>query len=343
MLFVCCFPLPPFSAERSTLRADGIRTFLDAETRKTQRNCDIAKRAAERLYRNRGRVLHDAMVKAIDQAEQAHMKQVLRGILRALRLPMLSRRSITLLNRARMRNWCRICARYQYLWRAMPTYRRLRTMWNIWNKWLRFLDARFMRETPLLAEKVRRKRRLVCKLSGLLSQFGVDAHTADEAHVRAVQSTKQGIFFRWVELAQVNNTHRRMLAAAAARRDARVAQRAFHCWRSALPPRDTFAARRARPPFKEQRATYDLDKLKVRLLQFVHGQPTFHIRRVWRFRRRCVAARARAEPTLKRALSRQRELVHARAALEKQLLLQVASPRGFWLFFGGESRCKPVA
>jgi hypothetical protein len=316
-----------FLRERQSLRADGVRTFLQEQKKKTERGCDIAQRCARRLVRNRGKILHDAMVKAIDQAEQMHMRQVLRGVLRALRLPMLTRRSLTLLRRAKLRNWCRICGRFQYIWRAMPVYRKLRTQWVMWNKWLQFLDRRIAIETPGLVEEVRRRRVLVRGFSEMMAERKVDV-TTTLPQLQENTVTQKAIFFRWVEVTQYSLGIEQMVAASRARSRARFLQKVFICWRMNLKPELTYEARKERVSFMEQRATADLDKLRIRLLKHVHDLPTTQIRKVWAFRKRSVITKARQEPTMKRMLDFQKTNIAERMSLERQLLLQAFDQRG---------------
>jgi hypothetical protein len=313
--------------ERQAVRSEGIHTFLAEQKKKTERGCDIALRCSKRLLRNRGRVLHDAMVKAVDQAEQMHMRQVLKGVLRALRLPMMTKRSLTLLRRAKLRNWCRICGRYQYIWRAMPLYRKLRTQWMIWNKWLQFLDQRIAFETPGLVEDVRRRRVLVRGFSEMVQERNVTTCSTED-ELRGAQITLKAIYLRWVEITQRAMCYKKMVAASCARAQSRLLQTVFYSWRSNLKRGDTLRARKAEPSFLEKRATADLDKLRVRLLKHIHGLQTHQIRRIWHFRQNITIKRAIAEPTMKRMLAHQKVRAAERLALERQLLLYAFDQRG---------------
>jgi hypothetical protein len=313
--------------ERQAIRSEGIHTFLAEQKKKTERGCDIATRCAKRLLRNRGRVLHDAMVKAVDQAEQMHMRQVLKGVLRALRLPMMTKRSLTLLRRAKLRNWCRICGRYQYIWRAMPVYRKLRTQWVIWNKWLQFLDQRIAFETPGLVEDVRRRRVLVRGFSEMMSERNVTTCSTED-ELRGAQITLKAIYLRWVEATQKSMCYKQMVEASRTRQQSRFLQRVFFSWRSNLKTHFTWSSRKAEPCFLEQRATADLDKLKTRLLKHANSLQTHQIRRIWRFRQRITIKRALAEPTMKHMLATSHMLAHKRLALERQLLLYAFDRRG---------------
>ena len=49
-------------------------------------------------------------------------------------------------------------------------YRKLRTQWVMWNKWLQFLDRRIAIETPGLVEEVRRRRVLVRGFSEMMAE-----------------------------------------------------------------------------------------------------------------------------------------------------------------------------
>ena len=255
------------------------------------------------------------------------MMHVMRSVLRSLRLPMMTRRSETLYRRAKLRNWCRICARFRYLWRAMPLYRRLRTQWVCWIKWLRFLDERLSKETPLLSEEVRRRRDVGRRFADLLQDRSIDI-TTDESVGRAATCDLHAVFLRWVELVQWRRCCRRLAEASCARGRARFLQRAFASWAQQLKPMYTLADRRANPTFVERRARADIAKLRLRLQSFYCALETQRIRRLWAWRRRATKRRTLAEPTLKTVLAQLRANVDARQALERSLLLQGFGRRG---------------
>lgn len=255
------------------------------------------------------------------------MVHVMRSVLRSLRLPMMTRRSETLYRRAKLRNWCRICARYRYLWRAMPLYRKLRTQWVCWIKWLRFLDERLSKETPLLSEEVRRRRDVGQRFASLLCERSIDI-TTDEDVGRAATCDLKAVFLRWVELAQWRRCCRRLVEASCARGRSRFLHRAFASWAQRLKPMYTLADRRANPTFIERRAQADIAKLRLRLQNFYCALETQRIRRLWAWRCRAVKRRTLAEPTLKKVLVQLRANVDARQALERSLLLQAFGQRG---------------
>jgi hypothetical protein len=351
-------------AEKAEGRSLAVRALLKEETSATEGAVEGALSAADNLRRIRARVLHDAMVTAIDQAEATHMQTVLKGVLRALRLPMLTKRSVHLYNRAKLRNWCRLCARFHYLWRAMPTYRRLRTKWEIFNRWLRLLAVNMRYETPGLAEEITRRREIAGKLAALLEgnkgyhlackdggcfkpgqpfdqlrcakgaaeggRDGPSVHLeTPEAVGRAAACTPHALFLRWAELTQFRMCWRRMVCANVERGKWRTVQRVFYAWRLELKPWDTRAARgQHAEPFLIQRADFDIHKLRCRLLKFQFNQESYRIRRLWDWKRSRAARIARATPTLKMLLHHMREQTTQRMALERTLLLKAFARRG---------------
>ena len=219
-----------------------------------------------------------------------HMKHVTRMVLRQLRLPMMTRRSETLYRRAKLRNWCRICARYKYLWRAMPVYRRIRTKWVCFSMWLRFMGHRFAIETPSLAAEVRRRRDLANRFDIVMQKRGVDIKT-DEHSARTKVSDNHAFFLRWVQYTQWRVCCRKLAESSCHRRRHRLLRRTFGAWFTGLRPTHSYENRVAKPTFIEERINADVSKLRLRLQQFMYNMESNRIRRLWSWRRRATRRR----------------------------------------------------
>eukprot|EP00752_Nemacystus_decipiens_P014275 g12696.t1 len=125
--------------------------------------------------------------------------------------------SVQLFNRARLRNWLRICARLRYLWRGMPLFRELRVKWFVFHRLLELTDQRMRYGTPDLPAVLRRRRELLLDYSCLLKERAL------------VQRWKQYTQGRAVARFLGDSLRRRYLH--------RVARSAFDVWRTGVGPR----------------------------------------------------------------------------------------------------------
>ena len=73
----------------------------------------------EGVKRKRGRMLHDVMVRVIDEQSISYTKQLAVQCLRRLRIHSVSANSEQIFRRARLKNWIQICKRLRRLDRSM--------------------------------------------------------------------------------------------------------------------------------------------------------------------------------------------------------------------------------
>lgn len=189
------------------------------------------------VQRRRARILHDVLCSVIDAHEATSMRTLCSSILRHLRVLVLQSRSVASYRRARLRNWCRLCGRYRYLYRAMPLYHRLRTMWSIWKRWLRLVEMQYMDgpDRPMRKDCKLRQARLPA-----FSLFLVEEERA-QAALPPARRRKPGVdayscrmdasFLRWVEYTHKRVTRERIVDAAVRRRALRTTRYVFHCIR----------------------------------------------------------------------------------------------------------------
>ena len=117
----------------------------------------------------------------------------------------------------------RVCARRNYLYRGMPSYRRLRTLHRVLWAWLHLVERRCTRTTAGLAEEVRRRRARAEGFSLLL------VGGRDPACPRCC-------FARWLECVQRGVAQRAIVGLARKLRGARLLEGIFQAKRACRLP-----------------------------------------------------------------------------------------------------------
>ena len=166
----------------------------------------------------RARFLHDVLDRVIEEQNQKYTIDLAARCLRRLRVQMMQRNAMAFFKRSRLKNWCRLAARFRYLDRGMPVYRKYRVLWKMWQKWLRFLRKQYMYIQPSLGHEIRRRKELLCKFSNLL-----DNGMPEEEASSGVKT----LFYRWLEHTQSQCVRRRLVKVLGICRGARLLHRAF--------------------------------------------------------------------------------------------------------------------
>merc|ERR1711871_537810 len=84
-------------------------------------------------------------------------KAVLKQCFRYLRLPIMEKIGKVMMNRVQIRNWIRIGTRFQSISKRLPYYRRVRTMWILFNRWLKYIEKESLNTTVGLSVSVNRR------------------------------------------------------------------------------------------------------------------------------------------------------------------------------------------
>jgi hypothetical protein len=323
--------------ERKAVRSRNIVTREAATVRGmedgvTAESVEALAAQGDALYRERAVILHDAMIRGFDHMERQGNRHLLRSTLHAMRIPVLYRTTSHLLNKNRIKNWLRICARFRYLYRGMPVYHRLRTKYMCFLKWLKFLDNKFKLEEYSMGEQLRRRRKLFVRYSQLLAHEHDEEQAAASSDLRDrgfdFSNSLRGTYHRWVEFAQSQLAYKMLVRKARARSDVRLLHRCFMSLREHLKPQYTLEHRRANKPFEETCLDADIDKLRVRMLLHMRKSYSYRFRKLGRWLVKKRKATTRNQDTLKKLLDEQQAEVKRRLELERRLLFNAFEQRG---------------
>lgn len=116
---------------------------------------------------------------------------------------MLLSRSKSMYRRKKLLNMLRICNRLRAIHRKAPFYQKIRSMWVIFNRWLKYVAIEKLNPTPGFIDIIRRKAELhpemerILKISGLTKSVYVD-----NVEMSKAMTTTKMIFSRWKKYTQ---------------------------------------------------------------------------------------------------------------------------------------------
>ena len=303
-------------------KAYSLTTVFAEQSEQTRAKRENVLSYMENVKAMRARFLHDVLNRVIEEQNQKYTIDLAARCLRRLRVQMMQRNAMAFFKRSRLKNWCRLAARFRYLDRGMPVYRRYRVLWKMWQKWLRFLRKQYMYMQPSLGHEVRRRKELLHKFSDLLD----DGMPEEEA-----SSGIRTLFYRWLEHTQSQCVRRRLAKLFSFCHDTRLLQRAFGALRSSRKVR--YASKATSKVLYAERCTQtEISKWKVRFLVFERRMAS-----AWTRRKNAYARRKLREHTLKKDTLKKQEVafkaeVMARLHLEQRLLFEDFEKRGTFLF-----------
>lgn len=111
---------------------------------------------ARNFKQNCLRKLIDVLSKVYEDAQIAYTWQFVRIIFKALRMPLLKKRSIYMRNRAILRNYIRICKRLTSLNNCVYKYQAQRSVWVVFNRWLKLMELSCLDTSPGLIRGIKR-------------------------------------------------------------------------------------------------------------------------------------------------------------------------------------------
>ena len=337
--------------ERFSMMEEDSEVFFAQRTRTHTRISSVVAAAGSKVRKQRGKILLDVCYKIHMEHRKRITLQMVRECLRGLRIQLLEAKGKRLLNRAKIRNWLRIAARFRRLYRGMPVYRRLRVMWGCFNNWLRYIGRRVMLMPPGLLIESERRRDLLLRFSTVLEES-----TARSSYLAPLEETYQLIgnagevlalnagmlmghvtslsvdlpriganihccLTRWMEYTQISLIWYKTLPdLVACWYSARVMKRVFEALRSGLKVRYALKSR-GRTSFLEASTKQAIDHW----LMMLHSRhdATFVTRvRRWRHFARGKLKRLSREESLKRLLVRHRREVLERLKIEQSYLFE---------------------
>jgi hypothetical protein len=100
--------------------------------------------------------LVDVLVNVYEAAQLAYTWKLVKVLFRYLRMPLLKKRSIYMRNRAMLKNYIRVCKRLVSLSNCVYKYKDLRSIWVMFNRWLKLIERNRLDTSPGLILRTKR-------------------------------------------------------------------------------------------------------------------------------------------------------------------------------------------
>jgi hypothetical protein len=147
--------------------------------------------------------LVNRLVKIHREVVSLLMRQETRKYFKSLQMPMLLARSKSMRNRKKIVNWLRICRRLSSMDRQIDVYRVKRSMWVIFNRWLKLVEIESLNASPGLVKMVARRAHNCYAFSGILKSKGFTKSVYhNNRRLEQESSTFEAVFYRWVMFVQ---------------------------------------------------------------------------------------------------------------------------------------------
>ena len=248
---------------------------------------------------------------------------------RALRGPYSEKLAFCMFNRKKLSNWLRLCKRLIAINKKMPWFRKMRSMWVIFNRWMKLVEREQMNVTPGLVDIIRRRCLLLPGYSDMLSDRGIkEIVYVNSANLRSATSEFAAVFLRWQMYIQESKVFKMLKERASSLYRLMLLNKVFYALRFALSHDDTEHIRRKNIGFPIIRLQTDLDQITKRFislrrlgLQFIVGQ----------YNRKFAAYTvndARTSLSFKRFLSKFKAEVACRLTTEQRVLSECFEHRG---------------
>jgi len=277
------------------------------------------------IMKNRGKIMHDILFKVFDESELNRNEEMKAKCFQMIKFPMIYKKSFSLLMKNRILNWIRICNRLRKLWRAMPKFHKLRTKWIMFNKWLQFLDTKYMYESPGLRQELQLRKQRLLQYSAFLKNSGED----ESLH------TKSSWFLRWIEFTQKSIAQKRLLQLHEKKQRLLVLAKILITWRTALKPRHTFLSRSEIRPFFSIQVDHDVWRWKTQMMCSAKRSYSMQLQLKNKYVKRKLKESIKTDDSpnvLKSVLDQFSRAVNTRLNLETKLLCNAFDERGTYIF-----------
>lgn len=261
------------------------------------------------------------------------IKSETRRYFRALRGPLSEKLSVAMFNRKKISNWLRLCNRLTSINKRIPLLRKLRSMWVIFNRWLKLVEIETLNVSPGLVAIVRRRCELLPRYSQMLAAKGIkDVVYVNSKHLAAATSEFSALFLRWQMCVQEKGLFRILKVKAAQLFRLKLMSKVFFALRYHMRHEDTQCLRQFNVGFPIIRLQTDMDQVCKRFcalrrfgLQHIVGS----------YNRKfiaCQAVDAKNALSFKRFLAKLKSDVASRLTIEQRVLSESFDSRGMQEF-----------
>ena len=136
--------------------------YLDAEFmaergRAVQQLSASLQMFGNQIVRTRGARLVDVLYRTALTVYAAVSEKAVRSVFRSLRMPMMEKRTLVLMNKSQLRNSIRIAKRFTIIERGMPVFRKQWVKQTFFRKWISWIGTKYVYETPHLGSSIQRR------------------------------------------------------------------------------------------------------------------------------------------------------------------------------------------
>ena len=257
------------------------------------------------------------------------MKAETKRYFRALRMPMIKKRSNAMFNRKRMVNWIRICRRLGGLYDRAPVYYKRRKVWVVFNRWLKLVEKESLNVTPGLVQTLVRTLDLFKPFHFYLKENGFQktVYPSSKKLYNAC-STLSGIFKRWCMCVAEDKMFRLMEEKANTLYSLKLLQKTFWSLKTLMTPEETYSFRLDYFPFTLTRAKADLDQYTKRFIAARHKNLLINIADYNRRYTFYSMREAKRAPRFKTFIEGYKIWVNRRLIREQRILVDSFENRG---------------
>lgn len=305
--------------------------FLRKEASATLKTKSAQLQQSQLILRTRAHRMHDALDRVYDDLLRQQLQRHLKSSFRSLRVVVMLKYTALLCRRAQLRNWLRLCRRFQYWATHMAVFYRRKRTFHAFQSLLKYVVWKWKLQSPGLALKLSQRQVLVRKYEQFLSQQGLlDGSDAASRLALTKQSPANafaGVFLRWVQFTQFASASRRIVALVQEKHAIALTQSVFHALRLHVKRQYTLETRQRQRPFVLRQVEADLDAYHCKLLALKARLPTTQLRHTLAMTRRRLRHTATHAPTLKQLFQAHEAAVRRRLALENRLMFNAYTER----------------
>ena len=308
----------------SLLSCDRLATeFLSHKKKVNNEVVEEIRQSATSLKASRGKILHDALCKVLDEMSEKRVRKYVVLAFRHMRVTVAEKRIRSVRNHNLLKRWMRICNRLKNVSDGMPKYYEARLKWTMFNKWLRFINENYMFRSPGLVAELNRRQDLLLRFSNGLIEASKTTNGEEHFHL-----SLRGIFQRWIEFTQKQVTRKQLVTLSRRRLDLATKRRVFTALERGLRPRYTCVAEQRERCYQYKRCAHDLTTWKEQLLA---GERQLFSRR-FAHRNKFVWMKTKIltlnSTILKKELEKRKEEMEERLNIESRLLYTAFEERG---------------
>ena len=271
----------------------------------------------------------DVLCKIHEEVRFSLLCQEKRQFFRRLRLPLLLKRSLAMVNYKKMTNWIRICRRLHAMFNKAAFYRAIKTKWIIFNRWLKSFEKDTLDATPGIISMLKHRTELRNSFSVMLKDRRF-LKTCYPRNGRLKRSTHDlpAIFLRWKEYTQDQKMLTLLLSKVDAQHRLRVLQKVFWCLKTNISILHSYEERQKQFSYAYVRVRQDCDQITKRYMSRRRRSLSFALRAYQEKSQLLLKREGLNAPSFKKFIDHTVTDIAERTMLEQILLLEAFESKG---------------